>query len=309
MKIVFMGTPDFAVSSLKALIKEFDVRAVLTQPDKRKGRGKKIAFSPVKEAALEHGIEVYQPVRLRKDRETIERLKEIAPDFIIVVAFGQILSKEVLDIPKYGCINLHASLLPQYRGAAPINWAVVNGEKESGNTTMLMNEGLDTGDMLLKDKVEITDEMTFGELHDILMNSGGELLVKTIKGIVNNKIKPEKQDDEKSCYASMLQKKMGEIDWSKSGDSVHNLIRGFNPWPTAYTYFDEKVMKIHKSKVIDEKTNKEPGTILEVNEEGIKVACGDGMLLLEVIQFPGKKPLKVSDYIKGNKIEIGKVLG
>lgn len=309
MKIVFMGTPDFSVPSLKALIKEFNVRAVLTQPDKPKGRGKKLAFSPVKEAALENGIEVYQPVRLRKDKETIEKIKEIAPDFIIVVAFGQILSKEVLEIPKYGCINLHASLLPKYRGAAPINWAVVNGEKESGNTTMLMDEGLDTGDMLLKDKVKITDEMTAGELHDILMNSGGELLVKTIKGIVNNEIKPEKQDDEKSCYASMLQKKMGEIDWSKSSNSVHNLIRGFNPLPAAYTKYEDRVMKIHKSKIIHENTNKEPGTILEVNIDGIKVACGEEMLLLEVIQFPGKKALKVSDYIKGNKIESGKVLG
>ena len=185
MKIVFMGTPDFAVPSLERLIKEYGVKAVFTQPDKPKGRGKKMAFSPVKEVAVKNNIEVFQPIKLKEDREAIEYLKTLEPDFIIVVAYGQILTKEVLDIPKYGCINLHASLLPMYRGAAPLNWVVVNGEKKSGNTTMLMDVGLDTGDMLLKDEVEITEDMTAGELHDKLMISGADLLVNTIEGMVN----------------------------------------------------------------------------------------------------------------------------
>ena len=189
MKIVFMGTPEFAVPSLKKLVEEHEVKAVLTQPDKPKGRGKKLAYSQVKEEALKHDIPVYQPIKLKDDKEIIEKLKEINPDFIIVVAFGQILTKEVLDIPKYGCINLHASLLPMYRGAAPLNWVIIKGEKKSGNTTMLMDVGLDTGDMLLKEEVEIHEDMTTGELHDILMISGGELLLKTIEGLCNGSIK------------------------------------------------------------------------------------------------------------------------
>ena len=252
MNIVFMGTPDFAVPSLKRLIEEYNVTAVLTQPDKPKGRGKKMAYSAVKEEALKHGIPVYQPIKLKDDIDLIEKLKELKPDFIIVVAFGQILTKEVLDIPKYGCINLHASLLPMYRGAAPLNWAIINGEKVSGNTTMLMDVGLDTGDMILKDEVEITNNMTTGELHDILMVRGADLLIKSIEGIVNGNIVLQKQEDE-TFYAKMLDKNIANINWNKSSIEIHNLVRGLNPWPIAYTNYKGERMKIYETEVFRRK--------------------------------------------------------
>ncbi|EPY2308841.1 MULTISPECIES: methionyl-tRNA formyltransferase [Clostridium] len=307
--IVFMGTPDFAVPSLKKLIEEFKVKAVFTQPDRPKGRGKKLAMSAVKEVALENSIEVYQPIKLKNDEICIKKLKEINPDFIIVVAFGQILSKEVLDIPKYGCINLHASLLPKYRGAAPINWAIIKGEKESGNTTMFMDEGLDTGDMLLKNTVKIENDMTAGELHDILMESGSELLVSTIKGLKEGTIKREKQKAEDIIYASMLNKQMAKIDWNKTSKEINLLIRGLNPWPVAYTQYKNEIMKIYSSSILKESSNKNPGTILNVSKEDIKVVTGDGVLSITTVQFPGKKPMKVEEYIKGHTIEEGLVLG
>lgn len=302
MKIVFMGTPEFSVPSLKKLIDTYGVCAVFTQPDKPKGRGKKISCSPVKELALEHGIPVYQPVKLKDDRECIEVLKELKPDFIIVVAFGQILTQEVLDIPKYACINLHASLLPMYRGAAPLNWAIINGEKVSGNTTMLMELGLDTGDMLLKNEVEITENMTAGELHDLLMTSGGDLLVETIEGLVNKTITPEKQVGE-TFYAKMLNKDTGKIDWNNSARDIHNLIRGLNPWPIAHTTYEEQLMKIYKSRVLNEKSNKEPGTIIKVDKDGVRVSCKEGVLLIEKVQFPNGKPLTIEQYINGKPIK------
>lgn len=308
MKIVFMGTPDFAVPSLKSLINEFGVEAVFTQPDRPKGRGKKLGMSPVKEVALENNIPVYQPLRLKNEPETIEELKNMEPDFIIVVAFGQLLPKEVLDIPKYGCINLHASLLPKYRGAAPLNWSIIKGEKVTGNTTMLMDVGLDTGDMLLKDEVEITDNMTAGELHDILMERGGELLVRTIKGILNNEITPEKQSEEGTCYASMLNKEIAKIDWSLSAQDIHNLVRGLNPWPVALTSYDDITMKVYQTRVEKGNTNKEPGTIIAVDKTGIKVAAGKDILVIEKLQFPNSKQLFVEQFINGNTIEVGKVL-
>ena len=304
MNIVFMGTPDFAVPSLKRLIEEHEVLAVFTQPDRPKGRGKKLAFSPVKEVAVENNIKVMQPEKLKTDREAVEYLKELKPDFIIVVAFGQILTKEVLDIPKYGCINLHASLLPMYRGAAPLNWVVVNGEKKSGNTTMLMDVGLDTGDMLLKDEVAIDENMTAGELHDKLMVSGAELLIKTIDGMVNNTITPIKQEGE-TCYAKMLNKEIAKIDWSKSAEEIHNLIRGLNPWPIAHTKYNEGTMKIYASTVLNEESSKEPGTILSADKSGMKVSCGKGVLNVIKVQFPNGKPLTVEQYINGNSVEIG----
>lgn len=304
MKIVFMGTPDFAVPSLEALIEKYGVEAVFTQPDRPKGRGKKIAFSPVKEVAVKHDIKVFQPEKLKDDREAIEYLKDIKPDFIIVVAFGQILTKEVLDIPKYGCINLHASLLPMYRGAAPLNWVVINGEKKSGNTTMLMDVGLDTGDMLLKDEVEITENMTAGELHDILMVRGGNLLIETIEGVANGTIKGIKQEGE-TCYAKMLSKNTGKISWDKSAIEIHNLIRGLNPWPIAHTTYKDDNMKIYESEVLNENSNKEPGTILSVNKTGMKVSCNEGVLLIKKVQFPNGKPLTIEQYINGKDIEVG----
>lgn len=304
MKIVFMGTPDFAVPSLEALIEKFGVEAVFTQPDRPRGRGKKMVFSPVKEVAVKHDIKVFQPEKLKDDREAVEYLKELKPDFIIVVAFGQILTKEVLDIPKYGCINLHASLLPMYRGAAPLNWVIINGEKKSGNTTMLMDVGLDTGDMLLKDEVEITDNMTSGELHDILMNRGGELLIKTIEGLAYGSIKGEKQEGE-TCYAKMLSKETGKINWNNSAESIHNLIRGLNPRPIAHTTYKDENMKIYESEVLAESSNKEAGTIIEVSKKGMKVSCGKGILLVKKIQFPNGKPLTIEQYINGKDIEVG----
>lgn len=307
MKIVFMGTPDFAVPSLEALIEKYGVEAVFTQPDRPKGRGKKLAFSPVKEVAVKHNIKVLQPEKLKEDREAVEYLKELNPDFIIVVAFGQLLTKEVLDIPKYGCINLHASLLPMYRGAAPLNWVIVNGEKVTGNTTMLMDVGLDTGDMLLKDEVEITENMTTGELHDILMVRGGKLLIDTIEGLVDNTIKPIKQEGD-TCYAKMLNKTTGKINWENNAQDIHNLIRGLNPWPIAHTTYNEQSMKIYESKVINEDSNKEPGTIINVSKEGMKVSCGKGVLLVKRVQFPNGKPLTIEQYINGNNIESGSKL-
>ncbi|MGL5379783.1 methionyl-tRNA formyltransferase [Clostridium sp.] len=308
MKIVFMGTPEFSVPSLKKLIETFGVESVFTQPDKPKGRGKKMAYSAVKEVALENNIPVYQPIKLKDDKECIDYLKELKPDFIIVVAFGQILTKEVLDIPKYGCINLHASILPMYRGAAPLNWAIIKGEKVSGNTTMLMDVGLDTGDMLLKDEVKIDDNMTAGDLHDLLMSSGGDLLVKTINGMVEGKITPEKQEGE-TFYAKMLNKDTGKINWSESAINIHNLIRGLNPWPIAHTIYNEQTMKIYKSSVLNEKSSKEPGTILSVAKDGMKIATGEGVILIEKVQFPNGKPLTIEQYINGNEIMTNVKLG
>lgn len=302
MKIVFMGTPDFAVPSLKKLIEKHEVIAILTQPDKPKGRGKKMAYSAVKEEGLKYDIPIYQPIKLKEDIELIEKLKDMKPDFMIVVAFGQILTKEVLDIPKYGCINLHGSILPMYRGAAPINWAIINGEKVSGNTTMLMDIGLDTGDMLLKDEVNIPDDMTAGELYSILMERGSDLLIRTIDGIVDNTIIPQKQNDE-TFYAKMLDKNIAAISWDKTAKEIHNLIRGLNPWPIAYTDYKNERMKIFESKVIDDKTSKTPGTIIEVTKEGMKVACKDSVLLVKKVQFPNKKPLTIAEYINGHEIE------
>lgn len=308
MKTVFMGTPDFSVPSLKKLIETYGVQSVFTQPDKPKGRGKKMTFSPVKEVALENNIPVYQPIKLKDDRECIEYLKELKPDFIIVVAFGQILTKEVLDIPRYGCINLHASLLPMYRGAAPLNWVIINGENKSGNTTMLMDVGLDTGDMLLKNEVDITEDMTAGELHDILMSTGADLLIDTIEGLVDGSIVPKKQEGE-TFYAKMLNKELGQINWNNSAKNINNLIRGLNPWPIAHTKYESQPMKIYSSSVLNENSSKTPGTILNVTKQGIKVATSDGVLLIRKVQFPNGKPLTIEQYINGNEIKENIILG
>lgn len=308
MNIVFMGTPDFAVPSLEKLIEKYDVKAVFTQPDRPKGRGKKLGISPVKEIALKHEIPTYQPVRIKKEPECIEKIRDISPDFIIVVAFGQILPKEVLDIPRYGCINLHASLLPKYRGAAPLNWVIINGEKETGNTTMFMSEGLDCGDMLLRSRIDIDEDMTYGELHDILMKDGPELLTRTIDAIVNGSVNRIKQEDSESSYAPMLSKTTGIIDWKLKSADIKNLIRGLNPFPSAHTQYKELTMKIFEADVINEKSSFEPGVIIDANKEGIKVATGDGVLLIKRIQFPGGKPLNVEEYLRGNTIEKGLIL-
>ena len=316
MKIVFMGTPDFAVPSLKKMIEKYNVSAIITQPDKPSGRGKKLTISPIKEVGLSNEIPIFQPEKIRTDSVIINKLKEIEPDFIIVVAYGQILTKEILDIPKLGCICLHASLLPMYRGSAPINWCLINGEIKTGNTTILMDTGIDTGDMLMRSEVEISESMTAGELYNLLKINGAELLEETINGIITGKICVVKQPNDGSSYVKMLNKQMAKIDWNDSSINIHNLIRGLsswpykniNSWPTAYTYYKDIPVKIFKSKSLEADIINPPGYIIDANDEGIKVATKNGILIIEILQFPGGKPLEVKEFLKGNKIEKGIIL-
>ncbi len=311
MKIVFMGTPDFAVPSLKKMIEKFNVSAIVTQPDKPSGRGKKVSISPIKEVGLSNEIPIFQPEKIRTDSVIINKLKELKPDFIIVVAYGQILTKEILDIPRLGCICLHASLLPMYRGSAPINWCLINGETKTGNTTILMDTGIDTGDMLMRSEVEISESMTAGELYNLLKINGAELLEETINGIITGKICGVKQPNDGSSYVKMLNKEMAKIDWNDSSTNIHNLIRGLsswpykniNSWPTAYTYYKDIPFKIFKSKSLEANIIGPPGYIIDANDEGIKVATKNGILIIEILQFPGGKPLEVKEFLKGNKIE------
>ena len=309
MKIVFMGTPDIAKGCLEKLINENrEIVGVVTQADKPIGRGKKMGMPPVKELALEHNISVYQPTKAR-DEEFINTLKEINPDVIVVVAYGQILPKALLDIPKYGCINVHVSLLPKYRGAAPINWVIINGEEKTGVTTMYMDEGLDTGDIILQNEFPLDNEITAGELHDVMTVKGGELLIETLDLIEKGCAPRIKQNDEESSYAPMMNKSLGNLDFSKSAKEIHDLVRGVNPWPSAYTTYEGKTMKVWKTKVLDEVSSKEPGTIIKVDKDGIRVSTNNKVLLIEEIQMPNKKRVAVCEYIKGNKIEEGTILG
>ncbi|ELC8350669.1 methionyl-tRNA formyltransferase [Clostridium perfringens] len=316
MKIVFMGTPDFAVPSLKKMIEKFNVSAIVTQPDKPSGRGKKVSISPIKEVGLSNEIPIFQPEKIRTDSVIINKLKELKPDFIIVVAYGQILTKEILDIPRLGCICLHASLLPMYRGSAPINWCLINGETKTGNTTILMDTGIDTGDMLMRSEVEISESMTAGELYNLLKINGAELLEETINGIITGKICWVKQPNDGSSYVKMLNKQMAKINWNDSSTNIHNLIRGLsswpykniNSWPTAYTYYKDIPFKIFKSKSLEANIIDPPGYIIDANDEGIKVATKNGILIIEILQFPGGKPLEVKEFLKGNKIEKGVIL-
>ncbi|WP_349398474.1 methionyl-tRNA formyltransferase [Clostridium perfringens] len=316
MKIVFMGTPDFAVPSLKKMIEKFNVSAIVTQPDKPSGMGKKVSISPIKEVGLSNEIPIFQPEKIRTDSVIINKLKELKPDFIIVVAYGQILTKEILDIPRLGCICLHASLLPMYRGSAPINWCLINGETKTGNTTILMDTGIDTGDMLMRSEVEISESMTAGELYNLLKINGAELLEETINGIITGKICGIKQPNDGSSYIKMLNKQMANINWNDSSTNIHNLIRGLsswpykniNSWPTAYTYYKDIPFKIFKSKSLEANIIDPPGYIIDANDEGIKVATKNGILIIEILQFPGGKPLEVKEFLKGNKIEKGIIL-
>ncbi|EGT0679110.1 methionyl-tRNA formyltransferase [Clostridium perfringens] len=316
MKIVFMGTPDFAVPSLKKMIEKYNVSAIVTQPDKPSGRGKKVSISPIKEVGLSNKIPIFQPEKIRTDSVIINKLKELKPDFIIVVAYGQILTKEILDIPRLGCICLHASLLPMYRGSAPINWCLINGEIKTGNTTILMDTGIDTGDMLMRSEVEISESMTAGELYNLLKINGAELLEETINGIIAGKICGVKQPNDGSSYVKMLNKQIAKIDWNDSSTNIHNLIRGLsswpykniNSWPTAYTYYKDIPFKIFKSKSLEANIIDPPGYIIDANDEGIKVATKNGILIIEILQFPGGKPLEVKEFLKGNKIEKGIIL-
>ena len=309
MKTVFMGTPDFAAVILKALTESsHQVAYAVTQPDKAKNRGKKIQYTPVKEIALENGIEVLQPERVRGNEEFIQTLRECRPDIMIVAAYGQILPKEVLELPKYGCINVHASLLPKLRGAAPIQKAIIDGEKETGVTIMQMAEGLDTGDMLLKEAVEIGG-MNYSQLHDRLAEMGSKLLLEALDLIEEGTARAEKQDDSLSTYAHMISKQDGKVSFEKSPEEIERLIRGFDPWPGAFCDCGEIVMKLWKAQPLDEDTRGiQPGTVISADEKGMKVACGGRALLVTEIQVPGKKRVNVGDYLKGNRIEAGTVL-
>lgn len=306
LKTIFMGTPDFAVPCLEVLQAKTEVLAVITQPDRPKGRGHNLQASPVKQKALEYNLPVLQPEKIKTEEFTAE-LEKLQPDLIVVVAFGQILSQRILDIPPLGCVNVHASLLPRYRGAAPIHWSIINGEKETGVTTMLMDAGLDTGDMLLKDKVTITEEMTTEELHDQLMAMGGKLLAETIDGLANGTITPEKQDDSISNYAGMLNKETGHIDWSKSAVEIHNLIRGLNSWPVAWSMKDGKNYKFWRTKVENSNSDKASGTVVELRKNSFCIATGEGLLEVLEIQPPSKKRMSAGDLLRGHGVAVGDI--
>ena len=310
MRIVYMGTPDFAVPPLAALVENgYEVTAVITQPDKPKGRGKTLMPTPVKEEALKHEIPVYQPAKVR-DPEFLETLQKLEPDMIIVAAFGQIIPKVILDMPKYGCINIHASLLPKYRGAAPIQQAVIDGEKESGVTIMKMGTGLDTGDMISQAVVKLREDETGGSLFDRLAETGAELLVRTIPSIENGTAVYTKQPEESPTpYAAMITKQMGLLDFSKSAVVLERLVRGMNPWPSAYTFLNNKTLKVWKCSVESGSCGKDvPGTITDVDKKGIHVACGEGTLILEEVQLEGKKRMETDAFLRGYHVTAGTVL-
>ena len=321
MRVVFMGTPDFAVPTLAALIENHEVVGVVTQPDKRKGRGKVMAFTPVKEKALEYDIPVYQPVKVGEE-EFIETLRGLDPEVIVVAAFGQILPKEILQMTPYGCINVHASLLPKYRGAAPIQWAVIDGEKVSGVTTMQMNEGLDTGDMIQKTEVEITPDETGESLHDKLAAAGAALCVETLKAVETHTATFEKQGESPTAYARMLDKKLGNIDWSRSAVEIERLVRGLNSWPSAYTHWDGKVMKIWKAKAepgagvqaggtetekFQGESQTVAGTVVAVEKDSFTVQTGEGRLKVLQLQIPGKKRMDADAFLRGYSLKPGTV--
>lgn len=301
MNVIFMGTPGFAVPTLEKLHESrHNLVLVVTQPDKPSGRGKKLRKSEVKERAEKLGLKIFQPDKIKK-QENIDLLKSYNPDVIVVVAYGQILNKEILTLPKYGCINVHASLLPKLRGAAPLNWAIINGETKTGITTMQMDVGLDTGDMLLKSEVEIDENINVGELHDILMHKGAELLIETLDKLEKNELTPKKQDDSLSSYAPILNNENRKINWNLPAKSIHNLIRGLSPWPAAYFTLDEKTVKVYSSSYINNDSDYEPGYVIKANNEGIFVKAKDGIVILKEIQMPGKKKMPVEAYLRGNK--------
>ena len=309
MRIIFMGTPDFAVPCLEALINsDNEVVGVFTQPDKPKGRGYEMTPPPVKVSAVDNNIPVFQPLSM-KDGTALGIINNLNADLIIVVAFGKILPKDILESVKYGCINIHASLLPKLRGAAPIQWSIINGESETGVTSMQMDVGLDTGDMLIKKSIKITDDMNAGELHDTLSIMGAEVLLDTIKSLKEGTLNPIKQDDNVSNYAPMLSKELCPIDFSKSSSDVHNKIRGLCPWPVATTKINNKTYKIHKSQKITEKFSGKPGEIVD-NNNRIVCMCGDGncIEILE-IQAEGKRKTDTASFLRGNKVALGTILG
>lgn len=310
MKIVYMGTPDFAVNPLHALAEAgYEVAGVVTQPDKPKGRGKTMLPTPVKEEALKHGFPVYQPVKVR-DPEFLQVLEKLEPDIIVVAAFGQIIPKSILELPKYGCINIHASLLPKYRGAAPIQQAVIDGEKESGVTIMRMGTGLDTGDMISKIVVPIAKDETGGTLFDKLAEAGAKLLVETLPHIFDGTAVYEKQPEESPTpYAGMITKQMGLINFGKSAAELERLVRGLNPWPSAFTFWNGKTLKVWESFVVKSEEagaeKSEPGTVVKTDKKGIYVACGEDVLVLSQVQLEGKKRMDADAFLRGCHIETG----
>lgn len=310
MRVVFMGTPDFAVETLNEIVNAgHDVALVVTQPDKPKGRGNKMQFPPVKERALELGLSVEQPVKV-KDDEFIKKLEEIKPDAIVVVAFGQILPERILNLPKYGCFNVHASLLPHLRGAAPIQWSVIDGEKESGVTIMFMEKGLDTGDMIAKTIVPLEEKETGGSLHDKLMIAGAKLLVETLPKIEQGDIVREKQDDSQSTYAKMLDKKLGKLDFTtQTAEEMERLIRGLNPWPSAYISLDGKTLKIWAADVIKEELPGEVGTIVKVVKDGFYIKTKEGCLNVKELQLEGKKRMDTKSFLLGYEVKPGTKIG
>lgn len=308
MNIIFMGTPDFAVPTLQKLYEcGHTIKLVVTQPDKPSGRGKKLKKSAVKEKAEELGLEVFQPDKIKK-QENIQVLKNYDADVIVVVAYGQILSKEILEMPKHGCINVHASLLPKLRGAAPLNWAIINGDKKTGVTTMMMDVGLDTGDMLLKSEVQIDDIMNVGQLHDMLMLKGADILIETLGKIEDNTLVRVKQDDSLSSYAPMLSKETQKINWYDTAENIHNLIRGLSPWPTAYFNYENIAVKVYDACLIKEEINYEPGYVIKASKEGIYVSAKNGIVVLKEIQMPGKNKMTVEAYLRGNNFPENVVL-
>ena len=312
MKVIFMGTPDFSVGALEAIIEAgHQVVAVVTQPDKPKGRGKEMQVTPVKKCALKYDIPVFQPVKI-KTPEAVDMLRTYGADIFVVAAFGQFLSEEILQMPQYGCINIHASLLPKYRGAGPIQWVILNGEKETGITIMQMDKGIDTGDMLLQSVVPIDEKETGDSLHDKLADEGAKLIVEAMQKIEAGDITPIKQNDADSCYAKMLQKSMGKIDWNKDAEQIERMVRGLNSWPSAYTSYHGKVLKIWASDVSEKKPDIEnafPGMVTAVEKDAVYVRTGEKMLKITEVQLEGKKRMPMKEFLLGCQIKAGEMLG
>ncbi len=314
MRVIFMGTPAFAVQTLQKCIESHEVVAVFTQPDRPKGRGNKLTPSEVKIVAEKHNLLILQPEKIRKD-DWAQRIRALEPDVIVVVAFGQLLSQEILDIPKYGCINVHASLLPKYRGAAPINWAIAKGETQSGVTTMMMDAGLDTGDMLLKSVIDIDRDMTAEVLHDHLATMGADLLIETLSRLEKGDLKPEKQVNQESCYAPMMNKDTAKINWALSAVDIHNHVRAFNPWPVAHTQLNEIILKVYKTETVEgtledfgQGENQLEGTIIKTDKNGIYVKTGHGVICIKELQFGSGKRMSTQAFLLGNTVALGTVL-
>lgn len=318
MRIIFMGTPDFSVGTLESIIEAgHEVVLVVTQPDKPKGRGKEMQVTPVKACALAHNIPVFQPIKVR-EAQCVAKLQEYNADIMVVIAFGQILPKEVLELTPYGCVNVHASLLPKYRGAAPLQWSIIDGEEVTGITTMQMDVGLDTGDMLLKVEVPVDKKETYGSLHDKMAAAGAKLCVETLEGLEQKTIVPEKQGEMTTEYAKMIHKSMGNIDWTQDAVVIERLIRGLNPWPSAYTSWNQKNMKIWDAQVLGQEQiemnvtepmrTAEVGTIIAVDKESFVVKTGNGALKILEVQIPGKKRMDAGAFLRGYQVKIGEVL-